>query len=62
VVKSPVAIPVAFQTSGGRGGGFPSSIMGVLALRSSGLAGHRVEHQGAGHVRKESSQRGAAPL
>src|SRR6202521_4449995 len=24
VVKSPVAIPVAFQTSGGRGGGFPS--------------------------------------
>ncbi len=31
VVKSPVAIPVAFQTSGGRGGGFPSSIMGVLA-------------------------------
>src|SRR6266513_1531466 len=31
VVKSPVAIPVALQTSGGRGGGFPSSIMGVLA-------------------------------
>jgi imidazolonepropionase-like amidohydrolase len=31
VVKSPVAIPVAFQTSGGRGGGFPSSTMGVLA-------------------------------
>jgi len=31
VVKSPVAIPVAFQTSGGFGGGFPSSIMGVLA-------------------------------
>src|SRR6266705_5770093 len=31
VVKSPVAILVAFQTSGGRGGGFPSSIMGVLA-------------------------------
>jgi imidazolonepropionase-like amidohydrolase len=31
VVKSPVAIPVAFQTSGGRGGGFPSSIMGELA-------------------------------
>src|SRR5467141_4653101 len=31
VVKSPVAIPVAFQTSGGRGGGFPSSIMGVFA-------------------------------
>ena len=30
VVKSPVAIPVAFQTSGGFGGGFPSSIMGVL--------------------------------
>jgi imidazolonepropionase-like amidohydrolase len=31
VVKSPVAIPVVFQTSGGFGGGFPSSIMGVLA-------------------------------
>ena len=31
VVKSPVGIPVAFQTSGGFGGGFPSSIMGVLA-------------------------------
>ncbi len=31
VVKSPVAIPVSFQTSGGFGGGFPSSIMGVLA-------------------------------
>jgi imidazolonepropionase-like amidohydrolase len=31
VVKSPVAIPVAFQTSGGFGAGFPSSIMGVLA-------------------------------
>jgi imidazolonepropionase-like amidohydrolase len=31
VVKSPVAIPVAFQTSGGFGGGFPSSIMGALA-------------------------------
>ena len=31
VVKSPVAIPVAFQTSGGFGGGFPISIMGVLA-------------------------------
>jgi hypothetical protein len=31
VVKSPVAIPVTFQTSGGFGGGFPSSIMGVLA-------------------------------
>jgi hypothetical protein len=31
VVKSPVAIPVWFQTSGGFGGGFPSSIMGVLA-------------------------------
>ncbi len=29
--KSPVAIPVAFQTSGGFGGGFPSSIMGVFA-------------------------------
>src|SRR5213592_897039 len=31
VVKSPVAIPVTFQTSGGFGGGFPSSIMGTLA-------------------------------
>ncbi len=31
VVKSPVAIPVALQTLGGRGGGFPSSIMGELA-------------------------------
>jgi len=31
VVKSPVAIPVVFQTSRGFGGGFPSSIMGVLA-------------------------------
>jgi hypothetical protein len=31
VVKSPVAIPLGFQTSGGFGGGFPSSIMGVLA-------------------------------
>src|SRR5712691_9231622 len=31
VVKSPVAIPLGFQTSGGFGGGFPNSIMGVLA-------------------------------
>lgn len=31
VVKSPVAIPVTFQTSGGFSGGFPSSIMGTLA-------------------------------
>jgi imidazolonepropionase-like amidohydrolase len=31
VVKSPVAIPLSFQTSGGFFGGFPSSIMGVLA-------------------------------
>ena len=31
VVKSPVAIPLSFQTSGGFGGGFPNSIMGVLA-------------------------------
>jgi hypothetical protein len=30
-VKSPVAIPLSFQTSGGFGGGFPSSIMGTLA-------------------------------
>jgi imidazolonepropionase-like amidohydrolase len=31
VVKSPVAIPLSFQTSGSFFGGFPSSIMGVLA-------------------------------
>src|SRR5437899_3203416 len=31
VVKSPVAIPVGFQTSGGFSSGFPNSIMGVLA-------------------------------
>src|SRR2546429_297932 len=31
VAVSPVAIPVVFQTSRGFGGGFPSSIMGVLA-------------------------------
>jgi hypothetical protein len=31
VVKTPVAIPLGFQTSGGFGGGFPNSIMGVLA-------------------------------
>ncbi len=31
VVKSPVAIPVSFQLSGGFGGGFPDSLMGVLA-------------------------------
>jgi imidazolonepropionase-like amidohydrolase len=31
VVKSPVAIPVTFQTSGSFFGGFPSSIMGTLA-------------------------------
>ena len=31
VVKSPVAIPLTFQTSGGFGGGFPGSIMGTLA-------------------------------
>jgi imidazolonepropionase-like amidohydrolase len=31
VVKSPVAIPLAFQTSGGFASGFPNSIMGVLA-------------------------------
>jgi len=30
-LKSPVAIPLGFQTSGGFGGGFPNSIMGVLA-------------------------------
>ncbi len=31
VVKSPVAIPVLLQTSGGFGSGFPDSLMGVLA-------------------------------
>lgn len=31
VVKSPVAIPVSLQLSGGFGGGFPDSLMGVLA-------------------------------
>ena len=31
VVKSPVAVPLSFQTSGGFGGGFPDSLLGVLA-------------------------------
>src|SRR3984893_1794335 len=31
VVKSPVAIPVSLQLSGGFGAGFPDSLMGVLA-------------------------------
>jgi imidazolonepropionase-like amidohydrolase len=31
VVKSPAAIPVSLQTSGGFGSGFPDSLMGVLA-------------------------------
>ncbi|HEY2124766.1 MAG TPA: amidohydrolase family protein, partial [Chthoniobacterales bacterium] len=31
VVKSPVAIPVSFQRSGGFGSGFPDSLLGVLA-------------------------------
>src|SRR6266481_455806 len=31
VVKSPVAIPVLLQTSGGFGSGFPDSLMGVFA-------------------------------
>jgi len=31
VVKTPVAIPVSFQTSGGFGGGFPDSLLGVLS-------------------------------
>jgi Amidohydrolase family len=31
VVKSPVAIPLSFQTSAGFGGGFPDSLLGVLA-------------------------------
>ena len=31
VVKSPVAIPVSLQLSGGFGGGFPNSLLGVLA-------------------------------
>lgn len=31
VVKSPVGIPVSLQTSGGFGGGFPDSLLGVLS-------------------------------
>jgi hypothetical protein len=31
VVKSPVAVPVSLQLSGGFGGGFPDSLMGALA-------------------------------
>jgi hypothetical protein len=31
VVKSPVAIPVSFQGTGGFGGGFPDSLLGVLS-------------------------------
>ncbi len=31
VVKSPAAIPLSFQTTGGFGGGFPDSLLGVLA-------------------------------
>lgn len=31
VVKSPVAIPLSFQTTGGFGAGFPDSLLGVLA-------------------------------
>jgi len=31
VVKTPVGIPVSFQTSGGFGGGFPDSLLGVLS-------------------------------
>ena len=31
VVKTPVAIPLSFQTSGGFGGGFPDSLLGVLS-------------------------------
>ena len=31
IVKSPVAIPVSLQLSGGFGGGFPDSLMGALA-------------------------------
>jgi hypothetical protein len=31
VVKSPVGIPLSFQTSGGFGSGFPNSLLGVLA-------------------------------
>ncbi len=31
VVKSPVAVPVSFQGTGGFGGGFPDSLLGVLA-------------------------------
>ena len=35
---------------------------GRACVRSPGLAGHGVEHQGAGRVRKESAQRGASRL
>ena len=31
VVKSPVGIPLSFQTSGGFGSGFPDSLLGVLS-------------------------------
>src|SRR6266702_3053999 len=31
VVKSPVAIPLSFQTTGGFGAGFPDSLLGVLS-------------------------------
>jgi len=31
VVKTPVAVPVSFQTPGGFGGGFPDSLLGVLS-------------------------------
>ena len=31
VVKTPVAIPLSFQTTGGFGGGFPDSLLGVLS-------------------------------
>ena len=31
VVKTPVAIPLSFQASGGFGGGFPDSLLGILS-------------------------------
>src|SRR6202521_1576590 len=60
------------EIAGGDSGGFPDFGRtrrrvsqfdhGRARLRSSGLAGHGVEHQRAGHLRKESSRRGAAAV
>jgi len=51
VVKSPVAIPVSLQISGGFGSGFPDSLMAV-SVCPSGLAGHGLEHQDASDYEK----------